>query len=399
VPTAKRTVVPRFRADRDKWEVDYRDHNGKRHRPLFATEELALGYAAEVVKTLSQTLAAIDDPEMRLDAYVARWLVTGTQEMEQKTVTSYTQLLNLHVLPTLGHLKLRELHRRHIKALLATKRTERLQKSDSQTERVGYSKNTVRLIKAALSTVLSDAVDEAYISTNPAFGAGRKRGKKAEAMTQAERLQKIRPMSWNHRDALLTAAASDRRHYALLATLVKAGLRPGEGFALKPTDVDFQSKTLRIERSATDDGSVKDTKTHDMRTVDATSDLVVTLKRHLTWLKAENLREGAGEPEWLFPKADGTLMDKDYAAGVFRRLLKAAGLPHYRLYDLRHTYASLLLAEGAPITYVSEQLGHSTPATTLRYYAKWIPSKGERWVNALDRKSQSRPDQRARRRG
>lgn len=127
-----------------------------------------------------------------------------------------------------------------------------------------------------------------------------------------------------------------------------------------------------------------------MRTVDATTELVVTLKRHLTWLKAEVLREGTVEPEWLFPKTDGTLMDKDYAAGVFRRLLEAAGLPHYRVYDLRHTFASLLLAEGAPITYVSEQLGHSSPATTLRYYAKWIPSKGERWVNALDRKSHPR---------
>ena len=51
----------------------------------------------------------------------------------------------------------------------------------------------------------------------------------------------------------------------------------------------------------------------------------------------------------------------------------------------RHTYASLLLAAGAPITYVSGQLGHANPATTLRYYAKWIPSRGQRWVDVLDR--------------
>jgi len=51
----------------------------------------------------------------------------------------------------------------------------------------------------------------------------------------------------------------------------------------------------------------------------------------------------------------------------------------------RHTYASLLLAAGAPITYVSAQLGHANPSTTLRFYAKWIPSKGQRWVDLLDR--------------
>ena len=69
---------------------------------------------------------------------------------------------------------------------------------------------------------------------------------------------------------------------------------------------------------------------------------------------------------------------------AFRRTLKRAGLPAFRLYDLHHTYASLLLAAGAPITYVSAQLGHATPTTTLRYYARWIPSQGRRWVEVLD---------------
>jgi integrase len=389
---AKRTVVPRYRADRQKWEVDYRDHHGKRHRPLLASEELALAHAADVAKTLSQTPALVDDADVTLEAYVTRWLEAGTREMESKTVSSYRQLLRLHVLPAIGHLRLRDLHRRHVKALMAAKRAERLprktdQGRDSEAAApapAGYSRNTVRLIKAALSTVLSDAVDEGYVPTNAAFGAGRKRGR-SETMTQADRLQKIRPMSWDDRDALLGAAAADRRHAALFATLAKAGLRPGEGFALKPTDIDFKNLTGRVERAATDDGSIKATKTHEMRIVDLTPDLAAALKRHVTWLRAEALRTGTGEPEWLFPKADGTLMDKNHAAAIFRRLLKHAGLPHYRVYDLRHTFASLLLAEGAPITYVAAQLGHSSPATTLRYYAKWIPSKGRRWVNSLDR--------------
>ncbi len=67
---------------------------------------------------------------------------------------------------------------------------------------------------------------------------------------------------------------------------------------------------------------------------------------------------------------------------VFNQALKQAKLPEFRVYDLRHTYARLLLAAGAPITYVSNQLGHATP--TLRYYAKWIPSQGRRWVEVLD---------------
>jgi integrase len=396
VASTRRTVVPRFRADRGKWEVDYRDHHGKRHRPLFSTEEQALGYAADVAKTLSQT-PVVEDADVTLAGYVARWLEAATHEMEKKTTASYRQLLEMHVLPTLGSIKLRDLHRRQVKALLTAKRAERLprkKKADNaQTAgghaappKVGYSRNTVRLIKAALSTVLSDAVDDGYMAMNPAFSAGRKRGRRAETITQAERMQKIRPLSWEQRDAFLAASASDRRHSALFAMYVKAGLRPGEGMGLKPEDFDFNALTVQVERAVSDGGHVKDCKTHEARTVDLTPDLGTMLKRHVTWLRAEALRTGSGEPQWMFPREDGSLMDKDYLTGVFRRTLKRADLPHHRPYDLRHTYASLLLAQSAPITYVSQQLGHSSPATTLRYYAKWVPTKGIRWVNALDRK-------------
>jgi Phage integrase family len=57
---------------------------------------------------------------------------------------------------------------------------------------------------------------------------------------------------------------------------------------------------------------------------------------------------------------------------VFKRALGKAKLPAFRLYDLRHTFASLLLAASAPIAYVSAELGHVNLSTTLRYYARWI---------------------------
>ena len=50
-----------------------------------------------------------------------------------------------------------------------------------------------------------------------------------------------------------------------------------------------------------------------------------------------------------------------------------------------HTFASLRLAAGAPVTYVSAQLEHANPSTTLRFSARWIPTMGERWVDVLDR--------------
>jgi Phage integrase family len=69
----------------------------------------------------------------------------------------------------------------------------------------------------------------------------------------------------------------------------------------------------------------------------------------------------------------------------FRALLRRAKLPRHRLYDLRHTYATHLLAEGAPITYVAAQLGHAKPTTTLAHYAHWLPRGDRQWVERLDR--------------
>ena len=86
-------------------------------------------------------------------------------------------------------------------------------------------------------------------------------------------------------------------------------------------------------------GRIKPTKTYEERTVDLTPDLLQTIQCHLTWLKTEALRRGTGEPEWLFPNEDGGPMDESRVRKAFKRALKDAKLPAFRLYDLRHTYA------------------------------------------------------------
>jgi integrase len=67
----------------------------------------------------------------------------------------------------------------------------------------------------------------------------------------------------------------------------------------------------------------------------------------------------------MFPTSTGTLIEAVALGKRFRLVLRKAGLPAFRLYDLRHTYATHLLAEEASITYVAAQLGHARPTTTL----------------------------------
>ncbi len=108
-------------------------------------------------------LAPVEDREITVRAYATRWLALIEHEKDADTVRGYKDALEGHVLPALGHLKVRRFHRGHIKAFLAQKRGK------------GYAKNTVRLMRAPLSTMLSDAVDDGIIMANPAFQVGRRR--------------------------------------------------------------------------------------------------------------------------------------------------------------------------------------------------------------------------------
>ena len=125
-------------------------------------------------------------------------------------------------------------------------------------------------------------------------------------------------MTWAQRDAFLEAAAAAPRHTTLFSLLAKTGARPSEAFALKPGDIDWGERTVRVER-AWNLGRVKVTKTYEERTVDLTPELIQALARHMTWLKAEALRQGWGKPEWLFPNEEGKPHDEARVRKVFKR--------------------------------------------------------------------------------
>jgi integrase len=117
--------------------------------------------------------------------------------------------------------------------------------------------------------------------------------------------------------------------------------------------------------------------------VDLVPSLAAALQQHMSWLKAEGRRRKT-EFQWLFPNEEGKPHNHRSAGKAFRRVLRKGGLPRFRLYGLRHSYASLLLERGAPITYVSEQLGHTDSATTLRVYAHRIPKVAGGWRSSME---------------
>jgi len=244
-------------------------------------------------------------------------------------------------------------------------------------------------MRAALSSVLAEAVEDGLIATNPCLYRGGRRGK-AGTVSKAER-RKIRPMSLKERDRFL-AVARKTSLAALFELLIKTGLRPSEAYALRIDDLDFRASTLRVERAlGLTSRDLKTTKTAETRIVDLSPELATRLREHVVALREHALRNGWGEPSWLFPSRSNTPLEHNNVAKVFKRVLKDAKLPSFRPYDCRHTYASQLLAQGVPISYVAAQLGHANPTTTLAHYAHWITSEGKNYAALLDGPAEQKP--------
>jgi integrase len=184
------------------------------------------------------------------------------------------------------------------------------------------------------------------VSVNPALRSGGRR-KTADKISETERRQKIRPLTVDHLGRFV-AAAFDRlslRDATLLLTLADAGLRPGEGFGLHWADVDTANRTLNVERSISG-GREKGTKTDEPRTVD-----------HAPARRRARALAGHGGSRRTHGKSRLVALGIPVESRNSRRSVEgletlqgtAPSYPRHRsLYDLRHTYASHLLADVAP---------------------------------------------------
>ncbi len=128
---------------------------------------------------------------------------------------------------------------------------------------------------------------------------------------------------------------------------------------------------------------MKLTKTESPRTVDLSARLVAALSRRQEELEKEALLAGEDLSPWLFPSRVDRPLSPNVMGRLFREVRQAAGLPHFTLYDLRHTFATHLLMEGADLLYVSYQLGHSKPTTTLLYYAHFMPRGDKKHLDRM----------------
>lgn len=286
------------------------------------------------------TLALIDVGSETLDTYVTdTWAPTYRSQLAPKTREIYANVYDHHISPTLGGAPLREL----TPELIGRWQADRLA--------AGAGPSAVRKAFALLGSILQRAAESGRIPTNPA-----RLVRKARLPHRAE----VRPLAPITIERMRQACKP--RDATLISVLAYAGLRPGEALALRWSDI--RERTILIER-AISLGEEKDTKTAAHRTVRLLAPLAQDLRE---W------RMASGRPvdkALIFPGHDGRPWSetayRNWRRRTFARALDAAGVDHARPYDLRHSFASLLLHEGRNVIDVARQLGHGPQLTLDRY--------------------------------
>ncbi len=175
--------------------------------------------------------------------------------------------------------------------------------------------------------------------------------------------------------ALLGAADPKFRPFVALASF--AGLRLGEAGALKVADVNFLGRTLQVARQVQRERGggveIRAPKYGSERTVYLADGLVEILARHV-----ELNRPGDDPERWLF-EGEGDMPPHQNTVGYWwRQTRTAAGITGLKLHDLRHFYASGLIASGCDVVTVQRALGHTKATTTLNTYAHLWPSAEDR---------------------
>jgi integrase len=343
--------------------------DGKPHRYF----ETVRGRKGDAQKRLNELLVGLEKgipvPAGRLTVaeHLNQWLDGYVKtNCSLRTFDGYKSIVEHHLIPALGHIKLKSLQAPAIQAYYG-RACETL------------SARTVHHQHRVLSQSLKYAVRQGYLGRNPAeFVDPPSPQKKAmRTLTQAE-------------VEVLFDTAADNHYYPVIYTAVSTGLRQAELLGLRWRDIDLDMLSISVSQVLYKRHGVcqfKEPKTsHSRRRVAMTPKLALFLRDYRT--ERESLYRQSGKELTLdslvFGSPEGESLDPSVLSHDFHRIVKRAGLEHVRFHDLRHTFASLMLLRGAKPKVISEALGHSSVAFTMDTYSHIIEGMQEDAMALLD---------------
>jgi integrase len=355
------------------WRVRWRQ-GGRNRSKVLGRKRDAEAFDAEITRRKrTGELAQLDaGKELLADFGEEWWRLYAEPNLAKSTLQVYAVQWDAHVLPRLGPIPLRELT------------PDVINRFRLELEADGVGPSSIRKCLMLLQGVLQRACEWGRTSSNPVAPVRKPAVGRVHAVVPLapETVEVIR--DWLLHQRLV-------RDATLVSVLAYAGLRPGEALAL--TWAHVRERTLLVER-AVSFGTIESTKTGRHRTVPLVGPLAQDLAE---W----RLHAGRPEPDALvFPGHDGGPWSlaayQNWRRRIYVPAATAAGVEHPRPYDLRHSYVSLLIAEGHNVVEVARRAGHA-PKMALDTYAHVFEEfdPAER-VNAADRVRKAREDLRFR---
>jgi integrase len=379
------SVYPITRRRRDgtlleRWRgaVTWTRPDGSRARRTVtaATSEAARDELDKLRRELRLGTLVAAGPGDTVGDYLEAWLGRHREHVRPSSWGVAESYVRVYLIPALGRHSLTRLSAADVERALASF------VRDGRTGRPGHpiAPITAAHVRATLRTALSAAVRDGVLGRNVARDA--------------------KPPQVPHRPVtylgapdvrrLLAATASDPLGplYALAAT---TGLRRGELLALRWFDVADGSLTVRraVSRDAAGGWRPAETKSaRSRRTIPLPASARAALERQRE--RQERDRSLAGTrwrnvDELVFTDAGGGPLLPEFVSHAFARARRDSGVPPVRFHDLRHSAATMMLAEGVPLAVISEWLGHAGIAVTAAHYAAVVPALRREAADAMDR--------------
>jgi integrase len=291
-------------------------------------------------------------PEIQLPVlcdHAKAWLQTRVPTLKPATAHDYKLLLSAHILSsTLALKRIDQIRPGDIRAFVA----ELDAKRDSQGEKK-LGPRRINMARDRLFTMFSEAQADGLISDNPVRHVKR----------LTEPTPEVDPFTFDEVEAILRQAQGQER--TIFTVLFFTGMRPGEALALRWDDLDFGRGQIRVRHTISRYGMGAPKTSGSVRDIEMLPSVRIELL-------AQRSRSILANKFVFVNERGGALDESNLRDRGWRRLLRRAGLRYRPLYHCRHTYATLELENRESPLFVARQLGHSTPETTFRRYARFM---------------------------
>jgi integrase len=329
-------------------------HKGHTVTAMGRSEQESRRLAKDKIKALPIYEGSLDPAAAKLTTgeYLINWITKKHKtSIAATTYRRYASLLNIHIIPALGALKLQAVTKNHVNALMVQMREK------------GQSARSQQQARAVLSAAFESAIEDDLVASNPVV----------KSRTISLDTAQIHPLSLMEVQTLLSKTAGVQMQ-ARVRIAVLYALRQGEALGLQWKDVDFAKKTIFIwQQIQKIEGAyefVKLKSDDSIRTLEIDDETLAALKAHKIQQNTDRLAMGDKweDHDLVFTSSNGKPIDCKTDYRQWHRALAVAGLPEKRLHDARHTAATLLFDQGVDIEVIRRFMGHSSVLLTSKTY-------------------------------